>query len=159
MLWADATSCSPRTCEISSHMSGWGLDRMVSSRLPLDMTYQTSQPEGGPDIKMYAALADPTRQSMLELLRSKPQCVGDLARLLPVSRPAVSQHLKVLREAQLVREDRHGTRHYFSLNPAAFGELRQYADSMWQDALNAFAAYVSAQKASATKDKRRARKG
>jgi len=159
MLWADATSCSPRTCEISSHMSGWGLDRTVSNCLPLDMTYRTSQPGGGPDIEMYAALADPTRQSMLELLRSKPQCVGDLARLLPVSRPAVSQHLKVLREAQLVREDRHGTRHYFSLNPAAFGELRQYADSMWQDALNAFAAYVSAQKARATKDKRRARKG
>lgn len=117
------------------------------------MTYQTPQSNGVLDIRVYAALADSTRQSMLQLLRSKPQCVGELARLLPVSRPAVSQHLKVLREAQLVSEYRHGTRHYFSLNPVAFGELRQYADSMWQDALNAFAAYVSAQKKSSTEDK------
>jgi DNA-binding transcriptional ArsR family regulator len=129
------------------------LDKIVSQRLPLAMTYQTSGTDGVMDIAVYVALADPTRQSMLQLLRSRPQCVGELARLLPVSRPAVSQHLKVLRKAQLVREYRHGTRHYFSLNPVAFGELRQYADSMWQDALNAFAAYVSAQKKSPTKDK------
>jgi DNA-binding transcriptional ArsR family regulator len=122
------------------------------------MTYQPPQPDSVLDITVYAALADPTRQSMLQHLRSKPQCVGELARLLPVSRPAVSQHLKILREAQLVREYRNGTRHYFSLNPVAFGELRQYADSMWQDALNAFAAHISAQKNSSTKAERRVRK-
>jgi DNA-binding transcriptional ArsR family regulator len=93
-----------------------------------------------------AVLADPTRQSLLELLRCKPLAVGELARHVPVSRPAVSQHLKILKEAQLVREAREGTRHYFSLNPGGFVELRQYVDSMWQDALNAFAAYVSQQK-------------
>jgi DNA-binding transcriptional ArsR family regulator len=62
-----------------------------------------------------------------------------------VSRPAVSQHLKILKNAQLVREHRHGTRHYFGLNPAGFAGLRQYADSMWQQALNAFAAHVAEQ--------------
>ena len=111
----------------------------------------------------FDVLGDPVRRRILELLAEGEQPAGTLGatvqREFGISQPAVSQHLKVLREAQLVREDRHGTRHYFSLNPAAFGELRQYADSMWQDALNAFAAYVSAQTASATKDKRRVRKG
>ena len=98
------------------------------------------------DRPVLAALGDPTRRSLLEMLRRKPLRVGEMARHLPVSRPAVSQHLKVLREARLVREQRVGTSHYFSLDPAGFGELREYVDSMWQDALNAFAAYVSEQK-------------
>jgi DNA-binding transcriptional ArsR family regulator len=93
-------------------------------------------------------LADPTRQRLLDSLRHKPLPVGELARYLPVSRSAVSQHLKILKEAQLVVERRQGTRHYFSLSPAGFGQLREYLDSMWQDALNSFAAYVSEQKAS-----------
>jgi DNA-binding transcriptional ArsR family regulator len=56
----------------------------------------------------------------------------------------VSQHLRILKEAQLVREHRQGTRHYFGLNPAGFAGLREYADSMWQEALSAFAAHVEA---------------
>jgi DNA-binding transcriptional ArsR family regulator len=107
------------------------------------MTYQekvTSDPS------VLAVLADPTRRLLLDLLRHKPLPVGELARELPVSRPAVSQHLKILKEAQLVREHRRGTRHYFGLNPSGFGGLREYADSMWKDALNAFAAYVAEQK-------------
>ena len=68
---------------------------------------------------------------------------------MPVSRPAVSQHLKILKGAQLVREHRRGTRHYFGLNPAGFAGLREYADSMWQEALNAFAAYVVEQQSGA----------
>jgi DNA-binding transcriptional ArsR family regulator len=96
----------------------------------------------GSDSSVLAALADPNRRLLLDLLRSKPLPVGDLARQMPVSRPAVSQHLKILKGANLVREHRHGTRHYFGLNPAGFAGLREYADSMWQEALNAFAAYV-----------------
>jgi DNA-binding transcriptional ArsR family regulator len=82
------------------------------------------------------------------MLRSKPLPVGDLARQMPISRPAVSQHLKILKGAHLVREHRHGTRHYFGLNPTGFAGLREYADSMWQEALNAFAAYVVGQHSS-----------
>jgi len=110
------------------------------------MTYQESQGRSPGTAGRLAVLADPTRHALLEVLRHKALPVGELTRHVPVSRPAVSQHLKILKEAQLVREERQGTRHYFSLNPAGFAELRQYVDSMWQDALKAFAAYVSQQK-------------
>jgi DNA-binding transcriptional ArsR family regulator len=103
------------------------------------------QPRASDDIPGLAVLADPTRRALLDLLRRKPLPVGEVARQMPVSRPAVSQHLKILKNAQLVREHRHGTRHYFGLNPAGFAGLRQYADSMWQEALNAFAAHVAEQ--------------
>ena len=92
-----------------------------------------------------AVLADPTRQALLDLLREKPQRVGDLAARLPVSGPAVSQHLKVLQKAQVVRDEWRGTSHYFSLDPQGFDAVRRYADVMWQDALNAFADYVNQQ--------------
>jgi DNA-binding transcriptional ArsR family regulator len=92
-----------------------------------------------------AVLADPTRQALLDLLREKPQRVGDLAARLPVSGPAVSQHLKALQKAQVVRDEWRGTSHYFSLDPHGFDAVRQYAEVMWQDALNAFAQYVDQQ--------------
>jgi DNA-binding transcriptional ArsR family regulator len=101
------------------------------------------------DTSVLAVLADPTRRALLELLRRAPLPVGELARQMPVSRPAVSQHLKVLKEAQLVREHRRGTRHYFGLNPVGFAGLREYADSMWQEALDAFATYVTQQTSAA----------
>ncbi len=110
------------------------------------------------DLSALAVLADPTRRSLVELLRDTPLPVGELARQLPVSRPAVSQHLKVLKEARLVREHRCGTRHYFGLNPAGFAGLREYADSMWQAALKAFAACVAEQKRAAAKSPARKRK-
>jgi len=91
------------------------------------------------------ALADPTRRALLDLLRHEPLPVGELARRMPVSRPAVSQHLKILKEARLVREHRRGTRHYFRLDPVGFAGLREYAESMWQEALDAFANYVARQ--------------
>ena len=97
------------------------------------------------DTDVLAVLADPTRRALLELLRREPLPVGELARRMPVSRPAVSQHLKVLKCAQLVRERRRGTRHYFCLNPVGFAGLRDYADAMWQEALDAFALYVAQQ--------------
>jgi DNA-binding transcriptional ArsR family regulator len=120
------------------------------------MTYQRVQASGC--LSILAVLADPTRRSLLDLLRQKPLPVGELARQMPVSRPAVSQHLKILKEAQLVREHRHGTRHYFGLNPVGFGGLREYADSMWQCALDAFAAYVAEQNRAAAKSSARERK-
>jgi DNA-binding transcriptional ArsR family regulator len=110
------------------------------------------------DSSILAVLADPTRQAMLELLRGGPMRVGELADHLPVSRPAVSQHLKRLRESRLVNEHRLGRRHYFSLNPVGFGELREYVDFMWQDALAAFAAYVSEQTKTTSHGTRRRRK-
>lgn len=73
---------------------------------------------------------------------------------MPISRPAVSQHLKILKQAQLVRERRQGARHYFGLNPIGFSGLRDYADSMWQEALNAFATYVAEQRGVARKKER-----
>jgi DNA-binding transcriptional ArsR family regulator len=101
------------------------------------------------DLSMLAVLADPTRRALLDLLRREPLPVGELARQMPVSRPAVSQHLKILKDAHLVREQRRGTRHFFGLNPVGFAGLREYADAMWQEALNAFATYVADQRGSA----------
>ena len=96
--------------------------------------------------KELAAISDPTRQAMLQRLRRRPMTVGELAEGLPVTRPAVSQHLKILRQARLVTERREGTRHYFNLNPEALLELRAYIDRMWEDALAAFSRYVESQK-------------
>ncbi|MCW8985581.1 MAG: metalloregulator ArsR/SmtB family transcription factor [Thermoanaerobaculales bacterium] len=84
------------------------------------------------------ALADPTRRRIFELLRSGPRAVGELAAGLPVSRPAVSQHLKVLREAGLVRERRQGTRGYYSIDPVGLEPLRTYLESFWGEVLAAF---------------------
>jgi len=119
------------------------------------MDYQ--DPRASEDVSVLAVLADPNRRLLLDLLRSEPLPVGELARRMPVSRPAVSQHLKILKEAQLVREHRHGTRHYFALDPAGFAGLREYADSMWREALKAFAVYVAEQKRGAVKTPARTR--
>lgn len=92
-------------------------------------------------------LADPTRRRILEKLRQGPCAVGEIAANLPVSRPAVSQHLKLLKETGLVAERREGTRHYFTLSPEGLGELRAYVEGLWSDALNAFAAHVARDRA------------
>jgi len=84
------------------------------------------------------ALGDGTRRAILERLRSGPAAVGELAAGLPVSRPAVSQHLRVLKEAGLVNERRNGTRRIYRLDPAGVGELRDYFDDFWSEALAAF---------------------
>ena len=88
--------------------------------------------------KAIAALADPTRRTVFERLRRGPQPVVELARGLHVSRPAVSQHLRVLKDAGLVRDRREGTRHYYSVDGDALAELRDYFDGFWEDALAAF---------------------
>lgn len=85
-----------------------------------------------------AALADPTRRAVFERLRNGPRPVGEVARDLPVSRPAVSQHLRVLKEAGLVHERREGTRHLYSVDGDGLADLREYIEGFWQDALDEF---------------------
>ncbi|MGH3036339.1 MAG: ArsR/SmtB family transcription factor [Gaiellaceae bacterium] len=85
-----------------------------------------------------AALADPTRRTVFERLRVGPQAVAELARGLPVSRPAVSQHLRVLKEAGLVRDRRQGTRNFYSVDGDGLAELRDYFEGFWDEALAAF---------------------
>jgi DNA-binding transcriptional ArsR family regulator len=86
------------------------------------------------------ALGDRTRRAIFEQLRSGPRAVGEIADELPVSRPAVSQHLRVLKEAGLVTERREGTRRLYRVDPDALGELRDYFDDFWSEALAAFKA-------------------
>jgi len=86
------------------------------------------------------ALADPTRRAVYERVRRRPQAVGELARALDVSQPAVSQHLKVLRSARLVRARHEGTRRIYSADAEGLAELRRYIDLMWDDVLAAYAA-------------------
>jgi DNA-binding transcriptional ArsR family regulator len=85
-----------------------------------------------------AALADPTRRAVFERLRRGPRPVVEIARGLPVSRPAVSQHLRVLKEAGLVRERREGTRNFYSVNEDGLAEVREYFEEFWDEALAAF---------------------
>lgn len=89
-----------------------------------------------------AALADPTRRRVFELVAERPSPVGELAEQLPVSRPAVSQHLKVLRLAGLVEERRVGTRHVYRLDPSGLEAVRAYFDAFWERSLTAFKAAV-----------------
>lgn len=84
------------------------------------------------------ALADPTRRRLFELVADRPRAVGQLAEQLPVSRPAVSQHLRVLRQAGLVQEERVGARHVYRLDSAGLDILRAYFDSFWERSLAAF---------------------
>lgn len=85
-----------------------------------------------------AALADPTRRAILANLRGGPLAVGTLADGLPVSRPAVSQHLKTLSDAGLVVVQSQGTKRIYAIDPRGADDLRHYLDSMWDDALAAF---------------------
>ena len=86
------------------------------------------------------ALADPTRRRIFERLRAGPSPVGRLASGMPVSRPAVSQHLKVLKEAGLVSEEPDGTRRIYRIDPQGLGALRAWLDQFWDTALDAFKA-------------------
>ncbi len=92
---------------------------------------------------LLSTLADPTRRSLVELLRNGPLTVGELVARTPVTQSAVSQHLRVLKAAHLVEERRDGARRYYSLDPAALGELRSYVEALWNDALNAFSNEVT----------------
>jgi DNA-binding transcriptional ArsR family regulator len=89
-----------------------------------------------------AALSDPTRRLVFERVLAAPRPVAAIAEGLPVSRPAVSQHLRVLKEAGLVTERRSGTRRLYAANPQALGELRAAIEAMWQKALASMAAAI-----------------
>lgn len=87
---------------------------------------------------LMAALGDPTRRAIVEHLGARPSPVGQIAATLPVSRPAVSQHLKILNDAGLVSATPEGTRRIYRLNPDAIAALRNWCDRLWDDALSAF---------------------
>jgi DNA-binding transcriptional ArsR family regulator len=90
--------------------------------------------------RAFTALGDPTRLAVFELVAERPRAVGDLAGVLPVSRPAVSQHLKVLKEAGLVTDRPLGTRRIYEVNPEGVAALRDRLDHFWNRALTAFKA-------------------
>jgi DNA-binding transcriptional ArsR family regulator len=85
-----------------------------------------------------SALGDPTRRAIFERLANGPSAVGELAKDLPVSRPAVSQHLKVLKDAGLVTDRQAGNRRLYQLDPDGIGAMRAYLDQFWNQALAAF---------------------
>lgn len=85
------------------------------------------------------ALAEPIRREIVEQLARQPMAVGELAAGFRVSRPAVSQHLKVLKEAKLVRDRAQGTRRIYYIDPAGFGQIRGWLDRFWDESLAAYA--------------------
>jgi DNA-binding transcriptional ArsR family regulator len=89
-----------------------------------------------------AALADPTRRQIFERLASGPRAVGEIARGLPVTRPAVSQHLAVLKSAGLVKDQADGTRRIYEIDPKGLGTIRAWLDQFWDTALISFKAEV-----------------
>jgi DNA-binding transcriptional ArsR family regulator len=103
---------------------------MVSTYLPFVSTYQAGD--------AWVALGDGTRRAIVERLADGPLAVGELARELPVSRPAVSQHLKVLKSAGLVRDRAAGTRRVYQLDPGGIEALRADLDEFWAKALSAY---------------------
>jgi DNA-binding transcriptional ArsR family regulator len=109
------------------------------------MTYEKTACE-----KAFGALADPSRRHVFERLRAGPLPVGAIARGMPVSRPAVSQHLKVLKEAGLVTDHSMGTRRIYTIDPQGLAALRSWLDQFWDEALAAFAAEVERKPTSKT---------
>jgi DNA-binding transcriptional ArsR family regulator len=92
-----------------------------------------------------SALGDPTRRTIFERVAERPMAVGEIAKDMPVSRPAVSQHLKILKEAGLVRETADGTRRIYHLDPRGIGAMREWLDAHWAQALGAFQAFANEQ--------------
>jgi len=111
-------------------------------------------------VKTYAdaldALGDPTRRSIFERVAEQPSAVVDLAALVPVSRPAVSQHLKVLKEARLVRDTRVGTRRVYSVDPEGLAGLRDYLERFWNVQLASFKRRVEGERYHTKETKTRA---
>ena len=95
--------------------------------------------------RVFDALHDATRRTVLERLRDGPKSVGEIANDLPVSRPAVSQHLKVLKDAGLVNDRSEGTRRIYHIDPKGLGAMRAWLDQFWDSALASFAAEVERQ--------------
>jgi DNA-binding transcriptional ArsR family regulator len=109
---------------------------MVSDNLPLVVTYDHPQLD---------ALGDGMRRAILQRLRSRPQAVGELARAFPVSRPAISQHLRILKDAGLVTDRAYGTKRVYAVHAEGLRALRDFFDGFWTDALEAFKAQAEAE--------------
>jgi DNA-binding transcriptional ArsR family regulator len=107
------------------------------------MAYQT--------IAALSVLADPTRCALFEELARRPRAVGELAAGLPISRPAVSQHLKILKAAGLVTDHAMGNRRIYRIDPTGLGPLRRWLDQLWDEALQSFQEAAEAD-AAATKE-------
>ena len=103
------------------------------------MTYSSAA------IRAFSALGDPTRRDIFERLARGPSAVGDLAKGLPITRPAVSQHLRVLKEAQLVTESSEGTRHIYRIDPRGIAAMREWLDAHWAKSLDAFKNFADAE--------------
>ena len=95
---------------------------------------------------MLTALGDPSRQAILDRLSDGPRAVGELASDLPISRPAVSQHLKVLKEAGLVLDEQIGTRRLYRVDPEALRLVREHLDRFWERSLSSFQRRAAAEK-------------
>jgi DNA-binding transcriptional ArsR family regulator len=113
----------------------WLTPGLVSRNLPFVTTY---------GVDALASLADPSRRAVFEALRDGPRAVGELADGLPISRPAVSQHLRVLKDAGLVTDQAAGTKRLYRLRPEGIAGLRAYLDRMWSEAMTSFAAAAEA---------------
>jgi DNA-binding transcriptional ArsR family regulator len=98
-----------------------------------------------PYADVFTALADPTRRHIFEALREQPKTVGELAARQPVSRPAVSQHLKVLEAARLVSVEPQGNRRLYSIRREGLEDVRKYLDGFWSDVLFAYGAEIARQ--------------
>ncbi len=96
--------------------------------------------------RVLAALADPSRRKIFEQLAKQPRSVGDIAHRLPISRPAVSQHLQVLKEAGLVSDRAEGTRRVYQIDPKGLGPIRAWLDQFWDQQLEAFRREVESEK-------------
>jgi DNA-binding transcriptional ArsR family regulator len=107
-----------------------------SARTPVHMSNDLAY------MSALTALADPTRRKIFERVAAKPSAVADLAKGLPVSRPAVSQHLRVLKESGLVKDSSEGTRRIYRLDPRGIAAIRDWLDTHWANALSAFAAFA-----------------
>ncbi len=121
------------------------VDNRVSRSLPSVMA----------NLDPMSTLADPSRKKIFELLKRGPMHVALIAQQLPISRPAVSQHLKILKEAGLVLEAREGNRHDYSIDPKGLAAIQRWLDQFWGDALSAFKVEVDTSAASKKRRKRR----
>src|SRR5262245_18626618 len=135
--------CAAPTAQIIQDLAviALALRMMVS----LDLRFVGTYPFGPGELEPLGALGDPTRRLIFETLTRGPRSVGDLARELPVSRPAVSQHLRALKEAGLVVDRPVGTRRIYQVDPSGVEQLRAYLDRVWGDALAAFKIAVEAE--------------
>jgi DNA-binding transcriptional ArsR family regulator len=130
---ADIVGGHIRTLVVGSSLAAGLTPRLVSSNLRFVAT-------NGSGSDVWAVLGDPTRRTILECLAAQPLAVVDIAERLPVSRPAVSQHLKVLKETGLVTEEAVGRRHIYRLNPVGVSALRDQLDTFWNRALAGYEA-------------------